>query len=439
MSNTDNYFGDSPFLENKSEVTGGLVRLKTTTILKNVIVGFLILLILYILYNIFQAVKYHGEDYYQRKTHYYFDNIHGEEFDQNAQLAIEYGEAIPEPRAIDHYRLGTVYLINARQPENAHRHFRHALDHVIEGKTNTLHANFIIDRIDDYKDMFVEELDVDELPIQQAILANFNIMNNTFKNMERKKKEVKIDADDPEFTQKVILSRKDWQTDSQNVHDTAIYTELGNQLDFIVKENCKLKNIQMHTYPEISTWLKTKYRDDEKSLNKVNKVLAHLNHNYPVGSLHGVHEQDIIVNVWRRAYDPRNKANFNAIRDSLADNVLDCVEMNISVCMAGRTAKIWSSLAHLDVNPNIGILRSKQAVRNEIYERCAKIVDECVGKEGSASKQLREAYMADEQTEQVDELKECMIKDINALREHYEELLPSHQLDLIFKECCSVI
>jgi len=384
-------------------------------------------------------MRYGGEDYYQRKTHYHFNNMHGEEYDDNARLTIEYGEAIPEPRAIDHYRIGTAYLLNAREPLAAHRHFRQALDHIINGTLNHHDEAFIIERIDDYKDHFMDFAEIEELPLQEALMVHINNMNETIKAVEKKKPEIKISENDPEFTQKMLLAQRTWHSDSQNVHDSAIYQEIYGQLKHVISENAMLKNNYMHTYEEVITWLRIKFEEDKERLSKVSKVVEFLNMNNQVGALHDVFEQDIITNVWRRSYDPRNKAKFNAIREALADNVLDCVEGKMVVCTAGRTAKIWSSLAKLDFDPAIGILKSKQLLRNEIYEKCAKIVDDYVGKSGSASAQLKTAYMNSENTEQVKELITCIHNEIDELKKQYSGLLPDEQLYVIFEECKAVV
>lgn len=434
-NSTDNNNNDS-----SSMVQGGVVKLTGSGILKYAIVGVMILLVVYIFYRIYVVLKYKGEDYYQRKTHYYFDNIHGDTFDNEAKLAIEYGESIPEPRAIDHYRLGTVYLINAKQPQAAHNHFRQALEHVINGNVNTREANFIIDRIDDYKYMFVDHADIEEdLPVQEALLAQYNQMANVLGSVKKTKKKEKIKSNDPEFTQKILLSRKNWESDSQNVHDSAIYKELHDQVSHTLKENKKNKEREKYNYASLCSWLQMKYAKDITKLNKINQVLSFFSHNYSISSLPGVNEQDIIVGVWQRAHDPRNKKNSQRIRNALGENILDCVEGNNVVCTAGRTAKIWSSLAKLDYRDDIGILKTKQSLRNEIYDKSAKIVNDYFGDNGSASKDLKQAYQKSENTEQVNELIECIKGEIDELRDEYSGLLPSDQLALVIEECKSIV
>ena len=107
--------------------------------------------------------------------------------------------------------------------------------------------------------------------------------------------------------------------------------------------------------------------------------------------------------------------------------------------MSGRTSKVWQALATLDKDPNIGVLKSKQALRNEIYERSAKIVDNHVGVNGTASDTLKESYQNGENTEQVNELIECMKKQVYDMKADYEGLLPAEQLELTIAECIAAI
>jgi adenine-specific DNA methylase len=106
--------------------------------------------------------------------------------------------------------------------------------------------------------------------------------------------------------------------------------------------------------------------------------------------------------------------------------------------MSGRTKKIWQSIALLDTNPEIGVFKSKQIIRNEIYQKCAKIVDSYLGNAGSVSDNLKQAYYNDENTEQVNELKETIKKDIDLLIDSYANLLPK-EIEIIKNECKNII
>jgi hypothetical protein len=427
----------SPFFGNETtqnSYTGGAI--KTEGIIKYFIYAILIIFVLYLIFNIFKQIKIEGEDYYQRKAHVHFNNIRGEDFDEEAKNAIEYGEAIENPRAIDHYRIGAVYLLNARNTERAHHHFQEALNNIIEGQVDTREAPFILGRIDDFKNNFINFPDITELPIQQAMMAHFNQQMQQLKQVEKKKIEIK--EDDPEFVQKTMLSRQDWQSDSQNVHDTAIYKILKDQVDKVRSENCKIPNLQSHTYEEAINWLRIRYKNNKEKLSDIEKVAKTLNMNHSIGHIDGLSEKDIITAVWQRSYDPENKERANQIREALGEAISDCVERGSVVCMSGRTSKIWQALARLDKDDEIGTLKTKQAIRNEIYQKAAKIVDDYIGENGSASQSLKDAYNKGETSEQVSELTECIKKQIEQLSEEYKEIIPD-QLPMIIAECQAVV
>lgn len=449
--NTDDVFGPADVMfniESKPDVyddipsqikTGGDIKMGTLGILQYIIVAVVILLLIYILIQFAKKIEYFGEDYYQRKTHEAFDQITGDQLDSNARTVIQYGEQIPNPRAIDHYRVGAVYLLNARDARNARNHFDRALQEIINQRAGILEGDFIIDRVMDLQEYFVNHPEVEDLPIQEALVAQANIQRDTIREVKNQIKTKRIDENDPEFTQKVILSQKHWQSDSQNVHDTALYEEIAAQYNVVKHENCKIPKVHLHNYQELRDWYMSHYRQSDH-LSKINKVFTMIDNNYAVMHMQGVHEQDIITSIWRRMFDPRNKQNFNKMRESLGDALIDCVENDHVVCMAGRISKIWQTLAMVDCNPSMGILKTKMLLKNEIYDRCSKIVDDYVGIEnGSATAQLKEAYANDEKTPQVEELKQCMLKQMDDLVPQYSELLPEEQVRSIIKVCKAVV
>lgn len=412
--------------------------LKTdSSLFKWIAVGLLVIAIIWIIHGIYKQIRIAGEDRNQRLTRMHFNNIRGEDFDDEAKKAIEFGEAINNPRAIDHYRIGAVYLLNARNPRAAHRHFNQALTQIINGNVDTREAPFILDRIDDFRDHFVDFIDVDELPLQRAMFVHFENQHQQMKQVQTEKAAIAVD--DPEFKQKTILSRQDWQSDSQNVHDETIYKELKTQVNKVMEENSKIPDIQLHGYDEAVTWLQVRYKNDPAKREEIDKVISVLNNNYPVGNISGINEKDILTAVWQRTFDPDNIKTAQQIRESMGDAVLDCVERGHVVCISGRTSKIWQALARVDKDEDIGVLKTKQAIRNEIYQKAAKIVDDFVGENGSASQSLKESYSKNQNTEQVKELIECMKQKIDDMRDEYSPYLNKQQLESVIEECKAVV
>ena len=425
----------------KKQITGGLIEFKSNSnnIVYYTFIVVLIILCIYLIY--YMCIHYFfntNEDYYQRLTHDNFNNLHGDTFDENAKNTIYYGNLIPNPRAIDHYRMGTAYLVNAHDPKQARDCFYKALNSIQRGDIDNREALYILNKIDDYKDYFVDFPDIEELPIQQMLLDNYNNTRTILQQVKIEKNEIK--TDDPNFTQKTILARKYWQNDSQNVHDSAIYEELKNQFVYAINKNAQVEELEGKTYAELSHWLKIRYKDEKDNYTKITKVLNILNNNYSTDMIiPNTTEQDIVLVIWKLIHHPDNKDNLHILKEAFGDAFLDCVENENVVCISGRLPKYWQSLALLEKNPVIGIIKTKQLIINEIYDKCASIVNVYIGPNGSVSSELKDAYNNNENTEQVKELIKHMKQQIDDLRPQYENLLPISQLNLILEECKEII
>jgi len=350
----------------------------------------------------------------------YYKNLHGDSFDNNAKNCIKLGEKIENKNALDHFILGSTYLINAHQPAEASRHFNNAID-IINQNPDNVDNDFILNRINDYAHMLIDHPEAEDIDIQNALIRYYT--ENKTNRIEENKN---------------ILEKQHWVSDSQNVHDSSISNDLKNQYIKVAKENNNIPNIATKDYESVKNWLLIRFQDEADKLHNVNEVLKFIDNNYKVYDWN-IKEQDIIVCVWQRCHDPGNKDNFSLLREALANAVLDCIEGCNVVCLTGRITKVWQALATIDKDAEIGILKSKQSIKNEIYERCAKIVNDYIGDEGSVSDLLRESYIKGEDTEQVKELKEHLKQEIDKLKEVYIDDIPEDQLDKILNECKDTI
>jgi len=423
------------FNNGASTIYGGLVSLTTNKTLMYGIIIILCIFVAYTLYRFFVRVRENAKYSSKEQARRYFNDTHGDTDDKYARRAIHAGEQIENPTAVDHYRMGQIYLINQNDYINAHKHFNEALKQIRNNHIDIRRGFFVLDGIADYYNRFVDHTELEELPIQAALLDHYNNVRDVINIVAKQRKEIKADDN---LVQQALINRKYWESDSQNVHDSALFAELKHQLRHIQDENNSYNNSNIHTYEEVSNWLLMRYKDDTPKYNKVRKVLKLLDNNYPLDGT-DIHEQDIIVAVWRRAHDPRNAASLHDIKEAIGDCVLDCIEGGHVVCIAGRSAKIWQALAKLDDIPTAGILRTKQTMRNEIYERAAKIVDKYVGVNGSVNDDLKKAYQNSDRTAAVEELEEMMRDEIAQIRKDYEGRLDNEQLTLIIRECCAVV
>lgn len=404
---------------NDNNIYGGDISYKRTPWL------LIIIAVVFIIFIIYEYNQYFESN--RIAAYKYFNQLHGEQYDDTAKQVITNGELISYKYPYDHYMLGTVYLHNAKELVKAHAHFNSALNKIIdEPDTN---AKFIIDRIDHFRDAFVD-YDVNELPIEQAL--NITRQRELSDNIKFANEKKQLANNDLLFTQKTLLTKQSWHSDSQNVHDSAMYSLLTQQLNLVIDENAQIPNTTDHTYGDAIRYLQDKYITDIDKKNKIQLVINNLALNYPTC---GVKEQDIVTAIWRRAHDPENAEHADDIKNSLGDAMLDCVEGSGLVCMAGRTSKYWQALARLDKNEEIGVLKTKQALKNEIYERSAKIVHDYLQ---SASDELRVAYQKGDETEQVNELRDSIKDDISAIAANYKHL-PTDDVSSVINECIAVV
>lgn len=412
------------------------------SLIAKVILWLVVISVICIILYIFYINKYQNNSADEFEMRY--DNVHGDVFDDDAKAFLHHAEQLPHATALDHYRMGNVYLLNAKDHRAAHDHFKQALNAVRSNQTPLLEAGFIIDRIVDLNDVFADHPDVEDLPIQQTLLTFYEQKHReaerTAQALNNKIITGKLDDDKDLLKQKVILSKQNWIKDTQNVHDSTLHSELKNQIEIIRKKNNECAKLhEVRNYSDFTLWLQTRYDSDPEKTEKINKVLIMTNNNYPIQSMPDLKEQDLLVALWQRIHHPDNQTRISELKEALGNAVLDCVEGGAVVCMSGRNAKMWQALARLDANPDMGVLHTKQAVKNEIYERCAKVIDDFVGKEGSASEILKNAYHRNDNSEQVKELKETMAIEIDKIHDEYHDKLPAEQLNVIIAECRSVV
>ena len=365
-----------------------------------------VVLLLLLIKHLFELTERAGDRKYAA--------LRGELNDDAAYEVIRHTQNLAAPRALDHYRAGATFLLNLHDRRAANTHFNAALTQII-AERNGAGVPFILDHIADLTAAF--ELVGEDLPLQEAMFAYHSTP----------KKPV-IEADDPEYIEKTIIAQQDWQIDPQNVHDSAMHDSFKMQFDYIVNENQRMPNIQLHGLQEVMQFI-----------SGHSELAGHINANSLVPELN-VREPAVILAVWQRSFDPRNTANRESMHTALLDACLACIEGGRCVCITGRTKQLWASMAHLDFNPEIGIFKSKQAVRNEIYQQCAAIVAQYLGPNGTVNAELKDAFNADADVVEVHQLRETIKNRIqDTVRTQYAGQLPDVQLNDAIQTCIGVI
>lgn len=340
--------------------------------------------------------------------------LHGETMNGPARAILDRGPAVRNP--LEKLLIGTVYLFNAQQHNNAIEQFQKVLREIEQREVALDDANYIMERIHDFDE--VADLDLDtQAALQQIIAMTFE------KTREEKRRIIEILPDDPDAIQKTLLSRQSWHSDSQNVHDSNMYNMLAEQYS-VVSRDVKESPTDAQ---DLVAFMRGCGSAGERVLDVARKSM--------VPRISNVSEFDLLLCVWRRSAHPSNASRTANIRKALAGAINDCVENNSVVCSSGRTKRIWQSLALLDFNPEIGLFKSKQVVRNEIYQKAAKIVDDVLL---GVSDEVRAAYTSDSDSVEVSELKRRMIDEIENIKKDYDGF-DMDQLTLVIEECKAVI
>lgn len=233
-----------------------------------------------------------------------------------------------------------------------------------------------------------------------------------------------------------------WISDSQNVHDSNINTQLNTDFQKLQLRN--LGNTSVDYYDARDSIIQyyqnlddREYPDKAEKLRKVREVLGRIERNDLVNGIikssSPVGERDILESVWKRAYSPENEHNQENIQTAVCASILDCYE-NGPVCQTGRVSKIMSALATLD--DSVGVYQSKQVVRNSMYDEAARIVH---NKLKITPEDIKQQYIDGTLNEDTHKLIFSMKDEITALGDKYKDKLPPDQINNIIQECYNTI
>jgi hypothetical protein len=296
-------------------------------------------------------------------------------------------------------------------------------------RQNNLIKNEI--RHNDIKQNDIKQNEIRQNEIRQNEIRHNDIINNEIKYNEIKQNEIKENLND----------KKIWISDSQNVHDSILSDAFITQYNLVSKENTtnqlynlvSKENTSNQLYDEIIKSLHNKCKNDEEK-NKLNKIFKILDNNYKFDE--NIYEKDVLINIWLRSLHTNNKDNKDNIQNAIFDNMLDCIENKNVVCIRGRTPKLWQSLALLDYDKNIGILKSKQLIKNEIYEKCGKTINNIINKQ---PKNIIDDYNNSKNNIEVNNLIKLLHQNIDNIKNEYKNKLEEIQLDTIIEECKSLV
>lgn len=328
-----------------------------------------------------------------------------------------------------YYRMGLIFQHNLHDMRSATLCYERALALLDEERKLNNNYLFITDRIAD-----------------NAILANNNALLNNANTAQRAGirfgfADLHIYATPetnanfiPSNTSKranMIESRKTFKSDSQNVHDSAINADIMEQYSRIKRYNeAEGLNFSIESYVPPEDHRKT----------RINKVLDVIKSNPEKTSFTNTTEYEFINAIWNRINSVRNYKNKDDLIESFSQQLYECASSDIStVCVAGRCSHVISSLALLDRDPELGILKPRDALRNELLNDAAKVVEKYTGESTKVDKKIIEDYNNNVDSNAVSELKECMIREISQLEKKYQGKLPDDQVRLLIQQSLSVV
>jgi hypothetical protein len=145
-------------------------------------------------------------------------------------------------------------------------------------------------------------------------------------------------------------------------------------------------------------------------------------------------ERDILLQVWRRIHDSRNRDNIDNLKDALADALVDASQPAL-VCANGRCSRVLGSLALLDFDPNAGNMMTLSAYKADIMRTCSEGFDKALKQAEHDQPTVYQSYMdtcdvninANEEAQFKKQLQK-IIDD--AIAEHSEHLTPAEQSNI---------
>lgn len=381
----------------------------------------LIIVLIIILVTIFY--KYTGVKY-NRRFEKLYNLLEGED-PKYATEALNAAAAEPEEKrdAEYYYRLGVILQHNLNDRPNAIKNYEIALD-LLNEQINTNPPNAPI-------------INNDYLFITDHIMDTVN--NTRMRNNARIIQQAGIRTQMTKIPYiggnpvDNIGRLKTFKSDSQNVHDSSLNSDLIDQFRRLVHYNdeeginISAENFAPHT-------------GDQTKDSRINNVINVIKSNSSVCGLINATEYQLLESVWRRIHSKQNEKNRSKMIESLETQLNECAVTDTStVCVAGRCGHVISSLALLDADQTIGILKTKEVLRNELLNDAARIVENYTGSKSAYDKKTIDDYNNNVETPDVDRLKKTMINEISALSNVYDGKLPDDQKNLLIQQSIAVV
>ncbi len=358
-----------------------------------------------------------------------YKNITGHVDDENARKVVVAGGKIKNPTPLEQYRVGEVLLNNINNPNGAISEYLKAVDNIRDHPLNMGNL-FILDRIEgDYNRVGVLRNNIPNVRVFVTHHINDKVNQDDRKNFiytTTNKKDRKTET----FKQK-----NTWVEDAQSVHDSTVSSNLQEHFD-------KIKMYNVEEYGELTTDKAnaaindlTNYLQSQPDHDKAMKVIERSKEGLKVMNLDST-EYAILIELWRRINSQSNVKNADELKKSLHESMSNCTENGHLVCTQGRTSRMIQSISHLDLgDPTLGLVRTDQAVRNQIYADSNRILTKHIN---SLSKENKDKYNKSETNSVIEKMENNARNEIRKMIMEEKDIEDKKKQTLI-AECLAVV
>jgi len=343
-----------------------------------------VFLIVFLIYG--EASRRHAEKIYCK-----IDN------DNDVAAAKQYVSYARPSKPIDYYRLGSVFDHMLRDKARAHRLYKQA----VRGG-------------DEFVEMRIRDrLELNRRPeVDDHVLDEF-IVNDLVATIEAQHRAAAAQLKPPSKPSK-IEDKIRWEIDADNVHDSAMTEDIVKGFNRIMMDSPYNATTRARM-PEIINYVENSFKKESAEHHNVAGAVRMLNiiarDDRPIAALGGVRQSEFLGEVFGRIRRTEDETARRTMMENLVLNLKDCVgEDDSPVCIPGRIARIMSSFT--DIDANMGMLRSKPAIRNQLLSDAAAIRNRLID---AAPQAVQDKYNAGDEDDAVLMLEESIREETNKM------------------------
>lgn len=367
------------------------------------------------------------------KAENYHKGISGYSNDENARNMILETKKIDIPESIEKFRMGEVLLNNIHDIPETRNEYVDTLNTIVNRPLEG-HNLFILDRIEtDYLtnpglityDNAIGDNVLNYIPEIRNHVTSNRITNHPPRNT----KERKVEA---------LADKQEWTRDMQSVHDSSISQSMRDSFHNIKNYNAAEYGPLSHSAVDrsmknLKETFNTLSGGNTQSGGGYRKVLQTSSAGLKVHDV-GT-ESEVIVEIWRRINSADNAQNKNDMQQSLYESMNDCVENGSLVCTQGRVTRMLQSMAHMDNDSTIGVMKSTESIRNEAYKNAASILNRNIE---VLSEKNQKLYNSNKRNNTITTMETVSKQEITKMIDGLTDLNDNQRRNLI-EECVAVV